>query len=217
MPNLYKTILQQCPEQCELLIVSKHRSVEQIQAYYDQGARNFGENRVQELLQKAPQLPQDIRWNFIGHLQRNKVRAVMPYISRLCSLDSLALAAIVDKEAARLNRTLGVLVEFNLAEESSKTGLAKQEAAAFFQALQQYEHLIPEGIMVMGPHVDDEAAIAAVFHEARALFEELKAQWGGEHFTVCSMGMSHDYPIALREGSTQLRLGTILFEDPSSI
>lgn len=102
MPNLYKTILQQCSQQCELLIVSKHRSVEQIQAYYDQGARNFGENRVQELLQKAPQLPQDIRWNFIGHLQRNKVRAVMPYISRLCSLDSLALAAVAEKEAARL-------------------------------------------------------------------------------------------------------------------
>ena len=169
MPQLYEAIKQQCQNQCELLIVSKRRSIAQIQTYYDRGARDFGENRAQELLEKAPQLPQDIRWNFIGHLQRNKVRAVLPYLYRVCSLDSLELASVLDKEA--------------------------------------------EGILVMGPHVEDEAAIAAVFHEARALFDQLKAQFGDSRFTICSMGMSHDYPIALREGSTQLRLGTILFED----
>ena len=213
MPQLYETILHQCQDQCELLIVSKHRSIAQIQAYYDCGARDFGENRAQELLQKAPQLPSDIRWNFIGHLQRNKVRAVLPYLHRVCSLDSLELAAVLDKEAARLSRTIGVLSEFNLAQETTKTGLAAAQADAFFEALSQFEHLIPEGIMVMGPHVEDEAAIAAVFRQARALFDRLKKNYGGLQFTICSMGMSHDYPIALREGSTQLRLGTILFED----
>ena len=213
MPQLYETIKQQCQNQCELLIVSKHRSVAQIQAYYDRGARDFGENRAQELLEKAPQLPQDIRWKFIGHLQRNKVRAVLPYLHRVCSLDSLELAAVLDKEAARLSRTIGVLSEFNLAQETTKTGLAAAQADAFFEALSQFEHLIPEGIMVMGPHVEDEAAIAAVFRQARALFDRLKKNSGGPQFTICSMGMSHDYPIALREGSTQLRLGTILFED----
>lgn len=213
MPQLYETILHQCQDQCELLIVSKHRSITQIQAYYDCGARDFGENRAQELLQKAPQLPSDIRWNFIGHLQRNKVRAVLPYLHRVCSLDSLELAAVLDKEAARLSRTIGVLSEFNLAQETTKTGLAAAQADAFFEALSQFEHLIPEGIMVMGPHVEDEAAIAAVFRQARALFDRLKKNYGGPQFTICSMGMSHDYPIALREGSTQLRLGTILFED----
>ena len=213
MPQLYETILHQCQDQCELLIVSKHRSIAQIQAYYDRGARDFGENRAQELLQKAPQLPSDIRWNFIGHLQRNKVRAVLPYLHRVCSLDSLELAAVLDKEAARLSRTIGVLSEFNLAQETTKTGLAAAQADAFFEALSQFEHLIPEGIMVMGPHVEDEAAIAAVFRQARAFFDRLKTNYGGPQFTICSMGMSHDYPIALREGSTQLRLGTILFED----
>ena len=213
MPQLYETILHQCQDQCELLIVSKHRSIAQIQAYYDCGARDFGENRAQELLQKAPQLPSDIRWNFIGHLQRNKVRAVLPYLHRVCSLDSLELAAVLDKEAARLSRTIGVLSEFNLAQETTKTGLAAAQADAFFEALSQFEHLIPEGIMVMGPHVEDEAAIAAVFRQARALFDRLKKNYGGPQFTICSMGMSHAYPIALREGSTQLRLGTILFED----
>ena len=213
MPQLYETILHQCQDQCELLIVSKHRSIAQIQAYYDCGARDFGENRAQELLEKAPQLPQDIRWNFIGHLQRNKVRAVLPYLHRVCSLDSLELAAVLDKEAARLSRTIGVLSEFNLAQETTKTGLAAAQADAFFEALSQFEHLIPEGIMVMGPHVEDEAAIAAVFRQARALFDRLKKNYGGPQFTICSMGRSHDYPIALREGSTQLRLGTILFED----
>ena len=213
MPQLYETILHQCQDQCELLIVSKHRSIAQIQAYYDRGARDFGENRAQELLQKAPQLPSDIRWNFIGHLQRNKVRAVLPYLHRVCALDSLELAAVLDKEAARLSRTIGVLSEFNLAQETTKTGLAAAQADAFFEALSQFEHLIPEGIMVMGPHVEDEAAIAAVFRQARALFDRLKKNYGGPQFTICSMGMSHDYPIALREGSTQLRLGTILFED----
>ena len=155
MPQLYETILHQCQDQCELLIVSKHRSIAQIQAYYDCGARDFGENRAQELLQKAPQLPSDIRWNFIGHLQRNKVRAVLPYLHRVCSLDSLELAAVLDKEAARLSRTIGVLSEFNLAQETTKTGLAAAQADAFFEALSQFEHLIPEGIMVMGPHVED--------------------------------------------------------------
>ena len=193
MPQLYETIKQQCQNQCELLIVSKHRSVAQIQAYYDRGARDFGENRAQELLEKAPQLPQDIRWNFIGHLQRNKVRAVLPYLYRVCSLDSLELASVLDREAARLNRTIGVLAEFNLAEESTKTGMDKTQAFAFFEALRQFEHLIPEGILVMGPHVEDEAAIAAVFHEARALFDQLKAEFGDSRFTICSMGMSHDY------------------------
>ena len=213
MPQLYETILHQCQDQCELLIVSKHRSIAQIQAYYDRGARDFGENRAQELLQKAPQLPSDIRWNFIGHLQRNKVLfAVLIVLVQLFAL-SLELAAVLDKEAARLSRTIGVLSEFNLAQETTKTGLAAAQADAFFEALSQFEHLIPEGIMVMGPHVEDEAAIAAVFRQARALFDRLKKNYGGPQFTICSMGMSHDYPIALREGSTQLRLGTILFED----
>ena len=155
---------------------------------YDCGARDFGENRAQELLQKAPQLPSDIRWNFIGHLQRNKVRAVLPYLHRVCSLDSLELAAVLDKEAARLSRTIGVLSEFNLAQETTKTGLAAAQADAFFEALSQFEHLIPEGIMVMGPHVEDEAAIAAVFRQARALFDRLKKNYGGPQFTICSMG-----------------------------
>lgn len=213
--SVYQEIKQKCPENCEILIVSKRRSADQIRAFYNEGARDFGENRVQELLEKAGQLPQDIRWTLIGHLQRNKVRAVLPALYRLASLDSLKLAEILEKECVRLGRTLPVLAEFNLAEESTKTGMAEAEALPFFEALRQYPHLIPQGIMVIGPHTEDAQAIASVFRRARRLFETLKARVG-DSFTVCSMGMSQDYQIAVQEGSTQLRLGTILFADDQS-
>lgn len=213
--SVYQEIKQKCPENCEILIVSKRRTADQIRRCYDEGARDFGENRVQELLEKAGQLPSDIRWTLIGHLQRNKVRAVLPVLYRLASLDSLTLAEILEKECVRLNRTLPVLAEFNLAEEATKTGMPESEALPFFQALRQYPHLIPQGIMVIGPHTEDTQAIAAVFRRTRRLFDTLKAEVG-EAFTVCSMGMSQDYPIAIQEGSTQLRLGTILFTDDQS-
>lgn len=212
MTEIYHRIRSKCPPDCRILVVSKHRSVRQIQAYYDLGVRDFGENRAQELLEKAPQLPADIRWSFIGHLQRNKVRAVLPWLSRIHSLDSLALAEVVEKEAARIERTIEVLAEFNLAEEAAKTGMSADEALPFFRQLSRFPHLIPRGIMVMGPHVQDEQAIAAVFHQARTLLEQLRQKTGLD-LPVCSMGMSQDWPIALKEGSTELRLGSILFPD----
>ena len=212
MTEIYHRIRSKCPPDCRILVVSKHRSVRQIQAYYDLGVRDFGENRAQELLEKAPQLPADIRWSFIGHLQRNKVRAVLPWLSRIHSLDSLALAEVVEKEAARIEHTIEVLAEFNLAEEATKTGMSADEALPFFRQLSRFPHLIPRGIMVMGPHVQDEQAIAAVFHQARTLLEQLRQKTGLD-LPVCSMGMSQDWPIALKEGSTELRLGSILFPD----
>ncbi len=127
----------------------------------------------------------------------------------------MALASVLEQEAARLNRTIGVLAEFNLAGESTKTGMDPILAYPFFEALKEFKHLIPEGIMVMGPHVEDEAQIAAVFREARMLFDRTRVRMDIDQFRICSMGMSHDYPIALREGSTQLRLGSILFPEES--
>ena len=213
MSELYKSIKAQCGDHCELLVVSKTRSIEQIRHYYDLGVRDFGENRAQELVMKAQQLPSDIRWNFIGHLQRNKVRSVLPYLRRICSLDSLELASVIEKEAAKLNRKIGVLIEFNVADESTKTGLDPEQADSFLLALKEFPHLVVEGIMVMGPHVDDKQQIAASFHKSRQLFDHLRSLADPEQFTICSMGMSHDYPEALQEGSTQLRIGTVLFSE----
>ena len=213
MSEIYNTIKSQCKDHCELLVVSKTRSVDQIRSYYDLGVRDFGENRAQELIEKAAQLPCDIHWQFIGHLQRNKVRSVLPYLSRICSLDSVELASVIEKEAARLNRKIGVLIEFNVAEESTKTGLDPKQADSFLSALKEFPHLVVEGIMVMGPHVDDRQAIARSFHQSRILFDHLRSLSDPEQFRICSMGMSHDYQEALQEGSTQLRIGTILFQE----
>lgn len=201
-----------CGQNCQILIVSKKRSIQQILDYYNLGYRDFGENRVSDLIDKANQLPSDIHWHFIGHLQRNKVRHVLPYLSSLQSCDSLQLAEILEKEAQRIDKTLPILIELNLAQEDTKTGLMIEDFLPFVQSCQQLSHLKIQGIMVMGPHVEDTQRIAAVFHQAHQLFLDLKQRLG-DQVTICSMGMSQDYLIALRQGSTQLRLGSILFSD----
>ncbi|MBR5004684.1 MAG: YggS family pyridoxal phosphate-dependent enzyme, partial [Erysipelotrichaceae bacterium] len=177
------------------------------------GVRDFGENRADDLIMKAKALPKDIRWHFIGHLQRNKVAKVLPYVSLIHSVESKDLLKVLDKEAQKLHRTVPVLIQFNLAEEDTKTGLSEQEAFDFAKEALSYSHLDVKGIMSMGPHVDDEQAIEDVFRQAHELQIKLKEMFGPDHFNVLSMGMSSDWNIALRHGSTLLRIGTILFEE----
>lgn len=194
-----------------LIAVSKTRKIEQIMALYEQGQRDFGENRVQELAMKAEQLPQ-IQWHFIGHLQTNKVRDVVRYAHLIHSLDRMNLAEALQKEAAKQEKTIDVLIQVNLAQEETKGGFAKEEVIPFLQTMDRYPSLCIRGIMCMGPHVEDQDQIQQVFREAKNLFLACKEI---KHVQVCmdylSMGMSDDYLIALAEGSNMVRIGSLLF------
>ena len=213
MKQIYTEIKNACENQAKIVVVSKKRTLEEIMTYYDAGVRDFGENRADDLIKKAEALPKDIRWHFIGHLQRNKVAKVLPYVSLIHSVESKDLLKVLDKEAQKLHRTVPILIQFNLAEEATKTGLSEQEAFDFAKEALSYSHLDVKGIMSMGPHVDDEQAIEDVFRQAHQLQMKLKEMFGTDHFNELSMGMSSDWKIALRHGSTLLRIGTILFEE----
>lgn len=197
----------------DLCVVTKKRSIEEIQSYYDAGERIFGENHAQELLSKVDHLPKDVRWQFIGHLQRNKVREVIPYTDCIQSLDNLKLAQVINKEAERINKIQHVLVEFHLAEEdTNKTGLSESDAIPFIDAVMKMTHIHIDGIMVMGPHTDNEERVAEVFHHGHDLFEILQKKYSKEYIHTFSAGMSADYPIAVKCGSTMVRIGTFLFK-----
>ncbi len=212
MNKAYHEIVSSLSENTKLIVVSKKRSLEEIMSYYEAGVRDFGENRADDLIKKAQALPKDIRWHFIGHLQRNKVAKVLPYVTLIHSVESKELLQVIEKEAQKLNKTVPVLIQFNLAEESTKTGLMEEQAFQFMKEALSFEHLNIKGIMTMGPHVEDEKEIEKIFMQAHQLLQELQKTFGFEHFTELSMGMSSDWKIALQHGSTMLRIGTILFE-----
>ncbi len=212
MNKAYQEIISSLPDSTKLIVVSKKRSLEEIMHYYEAGVRDFGENRVDELIKKAQALPKDIRWHFIGHLQRNKAAKILPYVFLIHSVESKDLLDVLEKEACKLNKKIPILIQFNLAEESTKSGLSEKEAVEFAKQALSFEHLNVKGMMTMGPHVDDMQEIEKVFKQAHALLLHLQEQFGTEHFSELSMGMSSDWKIALKHGSTMLRIGTILFE-----
>ena len=208
----YRTVLKELEGRASLCTVSKRHSPEEIMRAYELGQRIFGENKSQELLAKADSLPKDIPWHFIGHLQRNKVKQILPYVSCIQSLDSLRLAETIEKEAAVLGRTVSCLLEFHLAsQDPHKTGLLPEEADAMIQACQNLPHLSIDGIMAMGPHTDDADAVRAVFREGRGLYDRLRAEYPSIH--ILSMGMSDDYLLALEAGSNMVRIGSKLFQE----
>lgn len=209
----YENVKKAIGSDTALCVVSKMRSEEEILAYYNIGERIFAENRAQELITKAKDLPKDIQWHFIGHLQTNKVRQILPYVSCIQSLDSEALADEIEKQAAKLNKTVDVLLEFHMAEEDTgKTGHDPSHAEAFAVYAAGKEHLHVCGIMVMGPHTDNEERIAEVFTKAKALYDHLNTL-PSLSLTTLSMGMSADYKIAVQCGSTMVRIGTYLFAE----
>ena len=196
----------------ELCVVTKHRTIEQAMYFYDRGERIFAENRAQELAEKAEQMPRDIQWQYIGHLQRNKVRAVLPYVSCIQSLDSLRLAETIEQECVRAGRTVDALLEVHLAlQDTNKTGMTIEEAYELLHHAEQFPHIQMKGLMVMGPHTDDEERIRAVFMKANELFKDMQRQYPA--FRTLSMGMSSDYQIAVACGSTMVRIGTYLFTE----
>jgi len=207
----YKAIQAQLRPGVGLIAVSKTRSVDEIKELYALGQRDFGENRVQELVSKAELLPKDIRWHLIGQLQTNKVRAVLPFVHLIHSVDREKLLDVLESEAQRIGKTVEVLLERHIASEESKSGLSAADLEALLSRFEagNYPSLRLKGLMGMASLTDSTAQI-------RAEFSGLKSEWDrgverGLGWTELSMGMSSDYPIALECGSTLIRVGTALF------
>ena len=198
----------------QLVAVSKTKPVSQILAIYEQGQRIFGENRVQELVAKHPQMPADVQWHMIGHLQTNKVKMIAPFISMIHSVDSLKLLRAINKEAVKNDRTIDVLLQFKIAEEETKYGLDYDEFtnAITKTDIQQMGGVRVRGVMGMASFVSSEKQVRSEFAVLRGYFDALSQMaFTGEHFDVISMGMSGDYAIAIEEGSTMVRIGSLIF------
>ncbi|HMP86872.1 MAG TPA: YggS family pyridoxal phosphate-dependent enzyme [Lacibacter sp.] len=199
---------------CTLVAVSKTKPVEDIRALYDLGQRDFGENYVQELLDKQAQLPADIRWHFIGHLQRNKVKYIAPFVHLIHGVDSYKLLEEIDKQAAKNKRFISVLLQIHIAQEETKFGLDAGELATLVQSwqLQPLANIRICGLMGMASFSDNQQLVRSEFHTLRQLFDQYRQrQLPGIELEILSMGMSGDYTIALEEGSTLVRIGSLLF------
>ena len=198
------------PYQATLVAVSKTRKSEEIQALYDLGQRDFGENYVQELLEKKDQLPQDIRWHFIGHLQSNKVKLIVPFIHLVHSIDSVSLAQEVNKQSQKINRQTGILLQAHIAKEETKFGFDTNELEAItYREAPLLTHVKIKGLMGMASFSDDMKMIQNEFETLSAVYQNLKVQSADIH--TLSMGMSGDYKIALECGSNMIRIGSLLF------
>ncbi len=200
-----------------LIAVSKTHPVEKIQEAYDSGQRIFGENKVQELTEKQPVLPADIEWHLLGHLQRNKVKYIAPFISLIQSVDSLRLLEEIEKQAERNKRTIDCLLQVYIAKEETKFGLSPDELLDVIQSAEfkSMQHIRIVGLMGIATLTGDTQQIRQEFRSLKALFEQIKSMNlpGPLFLREVSMGMSADYPIALEEGSTLIRIGTAIFGD----
>ncbi len=195
------------PSDVKLVCVSKYQTVDAIQEAYDAGVKDFAESRVQELLKKREQLPRDIRWHFIGHLQTNKVRQIIPFIHLIQSVDSVHLLECINREAEKAERTIDVLLEVHVAQEDTKTGFSEAD----FEMLQTLvqtplTNVRIVGVMAMASHTEEESRIRADFSKAATLYNQLFPNGG-----TLSMGMSDDYPIAIAAGANMVRIGSKIF------
>ncbi len=208
-------ILKSLPAGVRLVAVSKTKPNSDILEAYNVGQRIFGENKVQDLTQKQEELPKDIEWHFIGHPQTNKVKYIAPFISLIHGVDSLKLLKVINKEAEKNNRTIRVLLQFHIATESTKFGLSKEEAEEILNSAEFAELKNTEvvGVMGMATYTDDENQIRNEFRMLKSIFNTLKNKYfsTSNSFTEISMGMSDDYPIAIEEGSTLIRVGSKIF------
>ena len=200
------------PFNASLVAVSKTMEEHAIMEVYNKGHKIFGENRAMELAQKQKLLPQDIQWHMIGHLQTNKVKYIAPFVYSIDSVDSLKLLNTINKEAAKNNRKIKILLQFRIAEEDTKYGLTLDEAVNIIQSADA-SHIIYSGVMGMGTFTDDKVQLRKEFRKLKSIFEKLKRDVfsENENFNDISMGMSGDYLLALEEGSTMVRIGSLIF------
>ena len=200
------------PKEVTLIAVSKTKPVSMIQEAYDAGSRDFGENKVQEIMDKHPVLPPDIRWHMIGHLQRNKVKYIIDKTVLIHSVDSLRLAQEISAQAQKKQVTADILVEVNIAQEESKFGTSRDEAIQLVEDISKLPHIYIKGLMTIAPFVTNPEDNRVYFQQIRELSVDIaKKNIDNVTMSVLSMGMTGDYMVAIEEGSTMVRVGTGIF------
>lgn len=216
--KFYRQLIEELkPARVELLAVSKTRTPEEIQALYQLGQRDFGENYVQELVEKQTRLAADIRWHFIGHLQSNKAKYIAPFVYMIQGVDSLKLLLEIDKQAKKNNRKIRCLLQVHIAKEETKFGFSEPELKELVAALLQSRlsgqgtNVEIAGLMGMASLTQNPEQIREEFRQLRSLSDQLKTALPADPVETLSMGMSSDYQIAIEEGSTMIRIGTALF------
>jgi pyridoxal phosphate enzyme (YggS family) len=203
------------PKHVQLVAVSKFNPIEALQEAYEAGQRLFGESQAQEMVPKAQAMPDEVKWHFIGHLQTNKVKYIAPYVACIESVDSLKLLVEINKQAAKIGRVIPCLLQFHVAQEETKWGLTKEECEEILSSEEfaNLRNVRIDGVMGMASNTDNEARIRADFAEITRMFVYLKLHYfaASQHFKHISMGMTHDYPIAVKEGATLVRVGSGIF------
>ena len=200
------------PQEVTLIAVSKTKPLFMLEEAYEAGARDFGENKVQEILEKHPKMPEDARFHMIGHLQRNKVKQVLPHAVLIHSVDSYRLAEQISQEAGKLGITAKILLEVNVAKEESKFGMMPEDVEEMAGQIAALPHLQIEGLMTIAPFVDDPEKNRPVFRKLYQLSVDIKKKnIDNVNMGVFSMGMTGDYQVAVEEGSTMIRVGTGIF------
>ncbi len=215
IPENYNKLHATLPAQAKLVAISKNKSNEEIMQLYNCGHRMFGENKVQELTAKYERLPQDIQWHMVGHLQSNKVKYIAPFVEMIHSIDSLKLLKLVNKEAKKHQRIISCLLQLHIAEEDTKYGLSTEEACELLEndAFKALKNIAIRGLMGMATFTDDTAQVHKEFKQLKGSFDKIKTSYFKDDPSFCelSMGMSDDYLIGLKEGSTMVRIGSALF------
>lgn len=210
-----QTIKAGLPESVRLVAVSKFHPIEALQEAYEGGQRIFGESKVQEMTQKYEALPKDIEWHFIGHLQTNKIKYMAPYVALIHGVDSYKLLSEINKQAAKAGRIIPCLLQIHIAQEETKFGFSTDECRSMLEEgnWRQLKNVQIAGVMGMATNTEDEAQIKREFSTLSAFFQEVKETYFKEvsSFKEISMGMSDDYPIAIEEGSTLIRIGSRIF------
>ena len=210
-----ETVRKTIPSEVLLVAVSKTKPVEYLQEAYDAGQRVFGENHALEMRDKHEVLPKDIDWHFIGHLQTNKIKYIVQYVRLIHSIDTFNLLQAVNKEAVKHDRVVDCLLQFHIAEEETKFGLSMEEAEEILNSdiFKTMKNVRICGVMGMATNTDNMTQVRKEFHHLKEIFNTLKTKYFAdcEWFKEISMGMSHDYPIAIEEGSTMVRVGSKIF------
>ena len=211
----FKVIKESIPKNVKLVVVSKKQSDQTMMEVYNAGHKIFGENKVQELITKKNRLPVDISWHFIGHLQTNKVKQIVPFIDLIHGVDSVKLLETINNESKKINRIVNCLIQIHIAEETTKFGFLENELIEILSSseIKSFENINICGLMGMATFTDDQQQIRNEFKKLKTLFEKVKCNYfsDNENFKEVSMGMSDDYLMAIGEGSTMIRIGSSIF------